>query len=130
MRTVPIDAMDFTGLGLIVGAHLLKSTPEERRQTLTAIAKVLNEPWQKVEAINFRGRGYKREKCQCQITQYRLDHRAPSFFACTKYATWKINNIAMCGSHANAFVWERVLQENGYNAHSDGIMIQDGVVQK
>jgi hypothetical protein len=51
----------------------------------------------------------------------------PTFFACTKYATWRINGYAMCGTHANAFVWERVLGENGYNAHSDGILIQDGL---
>jgi hypothetical protein len=102
-------------------------SPEDRRVFSMALSQALGEPWQKVEALNFRGRGYKREKCQCQITQYREPHRAPTLFACNRYATWKINGLNLCGTHANALIWERVLQENGYNAHSDGILIQDGI---
>jgi hypothetical protein len=126
-QLTPLDATDAKQLGLTLGVHLKNRPPDERAQFMEALAIATGEPWQKVEAIIPRGRGYRREKCACQITQYRLAHREPTFFACTKYATWRINGYAMCGTHANAFVWERVLGENGYNAHSDGILIQDGL---
>jgi hypothetical protein len=122
-----LNQFDPTDIGLKLGSQMRDMNPEARQKFVTALAIASGEPWQKVEALNFRGRGYKREKCECQITQFREPHRAPTNFACRRYATWKINGHNLCGVHANALVWERVLEENGYNAHSDGILIQDSL---
>jgi hypothetical protein len=118
---------DPTDIGLKLGVQMKELSPEAKIKFMTALAVASGEPWQKIETLRVRGRGYRREKCQCQISQFREPHRAPTMYACKNYANWIVDGYNMCGTHANAFVWERVLQENGYDAHSDGVLIQDSL---